>query len=394
MGCRRRAEPFTIRSLPQHHVFLVPGFFGFLSFGEMTYFSAVAELLEHRLVELGLDARVQAVGTLPTASLRARAAALARAVASAHVPPEAHIHFVGHSSGGLDVRLMTAPGVVLPIDFDLEALARRVRTVVTLATPHYGTPLASVATGVLGQKLLQLLSVLTLYALRFGRRPLRGAVRAAQILVRLDDMVGLGDSILDQLYAQVLSDFSKERSQSLETFLGHVRGDQALLPQITPDSLDLFNSSTRDRADVRYGCVVTRARPPKVLGTFAVGLDPTAQLSHAIYHALYRLTAQMAPGRLPALTDAQVEALVSGYGKVPAPSANDGMVPTLSQVWGRVIHIARADHLDVMGYFGDPSRGPTHVDWLVTRSGFDRTRFRAVWGAVARTIAESARRPS
>src|SRR5690606_40653372 len=45
--------------------------------------------------------------------------------------------------------------------------------------------------------------------------------------------------------------------------------------------------------------------------------------------ALYRLTAQMAPGRLPALTDAQVEALVSGYGKVPAPSANDGMVPTL-----------------------------------------------------------------
>src|SRR5690606_26799875 len=110
--------------------------------------------------------------------------------------------------------------------------------------------------------------------------------------------------------------------------------------------------------------------------------------------ALYRLTAQMAPGRLPALTDAQVEALVSGYGKVPAPSANDGMVPTLSQVWGRVIHIARADHLDVMGYFGDPSRGPTHVDWLVTRSGFDRTRFRAVWGAVARTIAESARRPS
>lgn len=378
-----------MRPLPRHQrVFLVPGFFGFLNLGELMYFSAVAELLQHRLLEQGLDARVQAVGTLPTASLRARAAGLATAVAAADLPPDADIHFVGHSSGGLDVRLMTAPGVVLPISFELEAVARRVRTVVTLATPHHGTPLASVATGVLGQKLLKLLSVLTLYALRFGRRPLRGALKAAQVLIRLDDMVGLGDTILDQLYAQILADFSEEKSQSLETFLGHVRGDQALLPQITPDSLDLFNSSTIDRSAVRYGCVVTRARPPRVFGGLTVGFDPMAQLSHAVYHALYRLTAQMPASRLSTLTDAQVEALVSGYGKVPAPSANDGMVPTLSQVWGQIIHIARADHLDVMGYFGDPHRGPSHVDWLVTRSGFDRTRFRAVWGAVARFIAE------
>lgn len=369
-------------------MFLVPGFFGFLNLGEMTYFSAVAELLEHRLLELGLDARVQAVGTLPTASLRARAAGLARAVASADLPAEAEIHFVGHSSGGLDVRLMTAPGISLPLDFDVEPIASRVRTIVTLATPHHGTPLASIATGVLGQKLLKMLSVLTLYALRWGRRPLRGAVKAAQVLIRLDDMVGLGDSILDQLYAQVLADFSDEKSLSLETFLGHVRGDQALLPQITPESLDLFNSSTHDRRTVRYGCVVTRARPPRWFGGLSVGMDPTAQLSHAIYHALYRITSQMPASRLGTLTDAQVEALVSGYGKVPAPSANDGMVPTLSQVWGHILHIARADHLDVMGYFGDPRRGPSHVDWLVTRSGFDRTRFRAVWGAIARFIAE------
>jgi len=390
MRTRRRIDArYTRRALSRpQRIFLVPGFFGFLNLGELTYFSAVAELLQHRLGEQGVDAEVRAVGTLPTASLRARAAALARAVAAYDTGEDADLHFIGHSSGGLDVRLMLAPGISLPTDVDLEAIAARTRSVVTLATPHYGTPLASVATGVLGQKLLKLLSVLTMHGLRFGRRPLRGMVRAAQVLVRLDDLVGLGDTILDQLYAQILADFSEAKSDSLERFLGHVRGDQALLPQITPDGLDLFNASTHDRPAIRYGCVVTRARPPRVLSAWSVGIDPMGQLSHAIYHALYRLTAQMPAARLPELDDAHVEALVSGYGKVPAPTANDGMVPTLSQIWGTILHIARADHLDVMGYFGDPRRGPSHVDWLVTRSGFDRTRFRAAWGAVARFIAQ------
>jgi hypothetical protein len=98
----------------------------------------------------------------------------------------------------------------------------------------------------------------------------------------------------------------------------------------------------------------------------------------------------MPQSRLGELTAAQVEALISGYGKVPASTANDGIVPTRSQIWGQIIHIARADHIDVMGYFGDPHAGHVHVDWLVTRSGFDQTRFRALWGAVARYIAEVA----
>jgi hypothetical protein len=35
---------------------------------------------------------------------------------------------IGQSSGGLDGRLLTAPGVVLPTTFDAEQLAARVRT--------------------------------------------------------------------------------------------------------------------------------------------------------------------------------------------------------------------------------------------------------------------------
>lgn len=374
-----------------HQVVLVPGFFGFLNLGELNYFSRTVEQLAVRLEQLGVRAEVRAVGTLPTASLRSRAATLAEAVMRV-VPGDGPLHLVGHSSGGLDCRLMVTPSVSLPTDVDVDAIGRRVRSVVTVASPHYGTPLASIATGVLGQRLLRLLSIVTLYGLRAGKRPLRGAVKAAQVLVRLDDLVGLGGPVLEQLYEQVLADFDDERSDSLERFLGHVQGDQALLPQITPDGLDIFNSATEDRAGVRYACAITRAKPPATFGALRVGLDPIAQLTHALYHLLYRLTAQMPPQRLGPLSDAQVEALVSGYGKVPAPSANDGMVPTLSQVWGEIIHVARADHLDVMGYYGDPDGGPSHVDWLVTRSGFDRTRFRALWGAVARTIALAAGR--
>ena len=372
-----------------HHVFLVPGFFGFLNLGEMTYFSQVAELLSLRLAEHGLDVRVRPVATLPTASLRSRAAILAEAVARTTADEPGPIHFVGHSSGGLDVRLLVTPSVSLQTDVDVAAIGERTRSVITVAAPHFGTPLASAATGVLGQKLLRTLSLLTMHALKFGRRPFRGGIKLARVLIRLDDLVGLGGSILDQLYNQLLSDLSDERSESLEAFLGHVQGDQALMPQITPDGMDLFNSSAKDRPGVRYGCVITRARPPAVTGSFGVGLDPGAQLTFALYHVLYRLTSAMPPNRLGTLPDEQLEALVSGYGKVPAPTANDGMVPTRSQLWGEVLHIARADHLDVMGYYGDPEGGPFHVDWLVTRSGFDRTRFRALWGAVARAIVDA-----
>jgi triacylglycerol lipase len=373
----------------KHHIVLVPGFMGFLNLGELTYFSRVSELLQLRCEQLGLQAEVRAVGTLPTASLRMRAAKLAQAVARMTEEDDGPIHFVGHSSGGLDVRLLVTPHVKLPTSVDVEALGARVRSVVTVASPHYGAPLASVATGVLGQRILRLLSVLTLYGLRFGRRPLRGALRTVQTLIRLDDMVGMGGALLDQLYAQVLADFSDEKSASIEEFLGHVRGDQALLPQVTPDAMDVFNTSAKDRDDVAYASVITRARPPRLGTVFSVGFDATAQLTHALYHLLYRMSAQMPANRLGDLEDRQVEALVSGYGKVPAPSANDGIVPTRSQIWGELIHIARADHLDVMGYFGDPESGPSHVDWLVTGSGFDRTRFRALWGAVARWIAEA-----
>jgi hypothetical protein len=61
-------------------------------------------------------------------------------------------------------------------------------------------------------------------------------------------------------------------------------------------------------------------------------------------------------------------------------------VPTLSQLHGRVLHVARADHLDVVGHY--TLAGKT-ADWLPSGAGFAPEGFKATWDAVAAAIARS-----
>jgi hypothetical protein len=71
---------------------------------------------------------------------------------------------------------MMVPGVALPTGVDVTRTVARVRTLVTVATPHRGTPVASFFTGLLGQRLLQALSLTTIHLLRFGQLPI-GSLR-------------------------------------------------------------------------------------------------------------------------------------------------------------------------------------------------------------------------
>jgi triacylglycerol lipase len=367
-----------------HHVYLVPGFFGFTNLGELRYFAHVLDVLRVRSRALGVPAELHVVRTHPTASLPRRAVRVLETIA-ATMGRDGPVHLIGHSSGGLDVRLLLAPGVSLPSDASVERVAGRVHTAVTVATPHHGTPLASFFTSLLGQRLLRLLSLSTVYALRFGRLPIAVLVRLGAILARLDDRVGLNSRLLDQLFGQLLADFSPTRRSAVESLFGEVSRDQALLAQLTPEGMDVFNATARNRPGVRYGSVVTRGRAPGVGSTLAAGLDPSAQASHAVYQALYRL-ASLPPSRLPALAPAQARRLLRAYGSLPGAAPSDGIVPTRSQPWGDVIHAAQADHLDVIGHFHQDATPPRHVDWLTSGSGFDVERFEAVWADVARWV--------
>ncbi len=367
-----------------HHVVLVPGFFGFANLGDFTYFGHVRDLLLEVGPGLGLDGEVEVVRTEPTASLPRRAALLCESVAALLDRAPGRVSLVGHSSGGLDARLLCSPGVTLPTAADAERCARSVAALVTVSTPHHGTPLAQAFASLLGQQALRLLSLTTIHALRTGRLPL-SAVRQLARLLRLGRAPPSG--MLEQLYQQLLADFSGERRRVVEAFLADVRTDQGLVAQVTPAGLELFNASTEDRPGLPSGCVVTQARPPGLKSLWSAGLSAYAQATHALFVALYRFSSSTPRGWLPRLDRDAVEALRRAYGRVPPASANDGIVPTLSQVRGRVVHATWADHHDVLGHFHDPTRVPPHFDWVASGSGFDRGRFTALWGDVAAFLA-------
>ncbi|MFO0583765.1 MAG: hypothetical protein U0229_15955 [Anaeromyxobacter sp.] len=372
-----------------HHVLLIPGFFGFANLNDFAYFGHVRDYLAEIGPGHGLDGEIRVVETPPTASLRKRAARLAEAIGKLldESPPNARVSLVGHSSGGLDARLVVSPEVSLPTSADVRRAAAAVPAVVCVSTPHLGTPLAHLFNTLLGQQLLRVLSVATIYSLRAGRLPLKVVLRLARLFQRQD---APADGMIESLARDLLADFSKPRRLAIEEFLENLGKDQDLLGQITPGGMDLFNASTGDRPGVRYGCVVTRARAPGLRSALAAGLDPYAQATHALFVALYRLGARTPKERTPRLDRQQLIELRRAYGHRPDVSANDGMVPTLSQVRGTVVHAVWADHHDVIGHFHQPRHVPPHLDWLTSGSGFDRAGFELTWQRVVAWLAAGA----
>src|SRR3569832_2981330 len=87
-----------------HNVYLIPGMFGFANLAGYDYFGHVRSAIERRYADAGVPVSVQVVAPPPTASLRHRARLLARAVHRGAGPGP--IPLVGHSTGGIDVRLV------------------------------------------------------------------------------------------------------------------------------------------------------------------------------------------------------------------------------------------------------------------------------------------------
>src|SRR5450432_3332230 len=143
------AEPTTTA----HHVLLVPGFFGFGKFGDLTYFCGVERSLREAFDRLGIPVVVTEVATPPTASIRLRAARVIEAIAAVAAQGSGPIHIVGHSTGGLDARLAIAPTASLPTSVHFTDY-HRVRTLVTVCCPHFGTPVAAFFSSAMGKPLL------------------------------------------------------------------------------------------------------------------------------------------------------------------------------------------------------------------------------------------------
>jgi triacylglycerol lipase len=373
-----------LASGPTHHVLLIPGFFGFGKFGELSYFSGVKEAIQESFAAIGLQVTVTEVPTLPMASIRWRAARVLETLAEVAAKSDGPIHLVGHSTGGLDARLAIAPTASLPSAVVFDAYDR-VQTLVTVCAPHYGTPVATYFTRPVGRFLIRTVGRYLIFMLERGRMPLKLILRLGYWVVRARDPFRKHRNAFDYLYDKLLNDLSESRILELATFLKAVVKDQSLLFQLTPAGCDLLNACTAD-PKIAYASVVARATPPTWRNAWRSLWDLYAQIMFPVFAFLHRVARRDELGA-PALTPLQTLQLGHAGQSVPARSDSDGVVPTLSQVWGPVLYFAQADHLDVVGQYGVSSQAAATGDWIPSYSPFGREQFVELWSKVARFIA-------
>ncbi len=378
--------------MTKHNVLLVPGFFGFGSLGELLYFEGVKALLERTFASAGLEVQVTEVETLPTSSIRVRAARVHEALARLARESTGPIHIIGHSTGGLDARLAIAPTASLPSNVAFTAYDR-VHTLVTVCCSHFGSPVATFFSGAVGRRLLRIACRFLIWALGRRRLLLAALLRVGHWMLGLWRPFRNRSNTFDEIYAKVLNELSEERRAELVRFFRGVSSDEALVFQLTPAGCDLLNACTAE-PKLRYGSVVARAPSASWRGYSACFGDPYAQLIYPLYALVHRIAARHEARWIPDAVGAQRERLIEFWGELPSASDNDGIVPTNSQIWGEIVHATHADHLDVIGHFGPGDSAAQAGDWLPSNSGFDTGSFERLWGDVAGFILAGTRRGS
>jgi triacylglycerol lipase len=388
-----------------HRIYLSPGMFGFGRLASYDYFAHLERALGERMRAAGEEIETHVVQVSPTASIRRRALKLTELVAStcgerADAGP---IHLIGHSTGGLDARLVASPSVALAVSAADLAWRSRLASVTTISAPHYGTPLASFFTTVSGERMLRALSALTVVGLSVGSTPLSIVGALVALFGRMDKAVGLDLKLLDRTTEALLKTIDEVRGHEIRDYIDAIKEDNGAMVQLMPEAMDLFLAGIEDRPGVLYQSTASMAPPPSPR-TFVKSLGGRwSAVSGVLFDVLYGITSRYDkryPCAAPELADASRQALLRAFGRVPGLRENDGVVPIQSQIWGTLVWTGYADHLDVLGHFqGDkPAKGtdpatapPLHVDWLCSGSSFDVVRFGAMVDAIVSGLLSSTR---
>lgn len=378
----------------RQHVYLSPGMFGFGVLGSYDYFAHVERELVARFAAAGHQLVVHAITDLPTASIRRRAARLAETVArtSAGEP----VHLLGHSTGGLDARLVASPATRALAPTTLGWLPR-LRSVTTMNTPHFGTPLARFFVTAQGQRLLAALSVLTVAGLSLGAQPLAAASVVLGLLRGSDRLLPFKVRMLERSIESVVGLIDHAIAPEVRTFLAAIEDDQGSMLQLSPESMDLVAAGLEDRPGVAYLSTASMAPSPKPRHWLETLGHPWRAVSLSLFFGLHRITAghdrrypcAAMRADVPWSGDRNEAVLARAFSTSPALAANDGVAPIRSQVWGTLIWAGLGDHLDVLGHYRDdrdPSTVPPaqrHVDWLTSGSGFGRVEHGGLMDAIA-----------
>jgi triacylglycerol lipase len=383
--------------MARHHLYLSPGMFGFGRVASLDYFGHVERELARRFSDAGHELTLHVADVLPTASIRRRAIDVARLVTATCGTSSEAIHLLGHSTGGLDVRLVASPGAVLPNASELAPWLPRVRSVTMMNAPHYGTPLATFFATTRGQQALYLLSAFTFVSLSLGARPLALVRLLLGLFSRGERGFGMKIPLVDPWLSSVLNTLDDARSPEVRSYLAAIERDQGAVVQLTPEGMDLVLAGFVDRPGVLYQSTVSMSPPPGARNWLNVVRHPTTAASLTLFTALHGITARYDPrypcsamsqtAGQPALTDDAKAVLAKVFGAVPGLEDCDGVVPVLSQLWGKLVWAGYGDHLDVLGHYRDstPETDPklAHHDWMTSGSSFGDEQFAALMDTIA-----------
>jgi len=365
--------------------------FGFGQLAGYDYFQHVKNALSPHFWNAGFEVSFYDVPSPPTSSLRERAKVLNQTIV--HTAGDAGpIHILGHSTGGLDARLALAPTGNVGVSPELLSWRARVATLVTLNTPHYGTPLSSYFATVSGARMLYALSVLTAVSLRLSSPSLSILSRVLSAVGNIDSLLGSDLKLFSRATDGVLRFVDKDGRREITDYLSKVRTDQGAIIQITPEAMDLFNAAVENAEHVRYGCVLAAAPPPSTLKAARKVRGPYMAMTAALYTTLYQITGQHHERYGYARpSTSELQSITDALGRTPSDEHSDGIVPTLSMLWGKLLWTEEADHLDTLGHFHDDQVPAIHTDWLTSGAHLNRTRFLRMMTEIARFQINGAR---
>lgn len=275
---------------PPYPILLAHGFFGFDHLAGLDFVPYWYGVPEH-LESLGHTVCVGEVDPFNDSTARGMQL-LDQAIACAAATGHAKVNILAHSQGGLDARVVASLAPEL------------VASVTTIATPHYGTPIADIAIGL-------------------TPNPASAALVdwITQVLgAPLWDEVGNETSLYESMY---------QMSQP----------GIAAFNATYPDAPGVLYTSVTGRTDLHAGgeaCEPTSPPPPLLIGSFANTLDTT--------DALFVIP----------------EAILSDG--IFSQEPNDALVRVVDARWGEFLGCVPADHLDEVGQLLGDSPGLGN-DW-------------------------------
>lgn len=369
-------------------VVLVPGFLGFARFGGFYYFAERVVAVLRGVLEERLDRTVPVVPctTQPAHALAHRQRHLLAylgELCTKTLSGVERIHLVGHSTGGVDAQLLacTTPLGGGTWDRNANEVRQRIKSVVTISAPHYGTCLADSWLGYWAENpILSWPPIIR--GITLGYHMLRLAPQEIPALTRL------------QLARDVIA------------FLMHVALHRELIADIRPAQMEKLRATLAPEPGVTLTCFVAGTKMPDrsewPRGSFFTDMYALTRGNGAASPAVdgcRRLLQDLVERRSELVIRSEQSGLPDGI----HVELNDGVVNTVrqmvdpddpAQLGGFVV----GDHADVLGHYDRQDSlvggNPYNAGLFHSGAGFGDDEFFKLYRRVAESILRSCPSPS